>query len=164
MTSLEPGQRREALQQVGNPSPLALCLARNVEIVVPHLEVAANFFTRLMGLQFRIALPCGHGLLLVPCSSIHTACMRFAIDAIMLDGSGVVTRIAKDIRPWSSAIAPRGTRAVLEMTAGDTPAAVAVGEQLRLVVREQPPRHLMRRLSFLSVDHSGDRVASKVQL
>ena len=146
----------------GRDAVLALCLARNGEIVVPHLEVACTFFSRLMGLQFRRPLPRGHGLLLVPCSSIHTICLRFAISAIMLDGTGTVRRVVENLRPYSAALAPRGTRAVLELTAGT--GTIAVGEQVRLVIRGQPSRHLPRRLSFLSIKRLGDDAASKGNL
>ena len=154
--------RIDSDQSCQGPSPLALCLARNGEVVVPHLNIACTFFARFAGLQFRRSLPAGHGLLLVPCSSIHTACMRFAINAFMLDGAGIVRRVVENLRPWSAAFAPRGTRAVLELST--TAPTIATGEQLRLVVRGQLSRRLMHRVGFLSVDPRGDHVASKGEL
>ena len=156
MTRINSSQLRDG------PSSLAICRARNGEVVVPYLEVACTFLTRLIGLQFRPALPPGHGLLLVPCSSIHTACVRFAINVVMLDRAGVVKRVVDNLPPWSGALAPRGTHAVLELAAG--PPTVAVGEQLRLIIRQRPSHHLMRRLDFLSIDLSGDHIASKGEL
>jgi uncharacterized membrane protein (UPF0127 family) len=45
--------------------------------------------------------------------------MRFAIDAIFLDRSLRVLRVAPNLRPWIPAIgAPRGTDSVLELPAG----------------------------------------------
>ena len=45
--------------------------------------------------------------------------MRFAIDAIFLDRSMRVLRVAPNLRPWVPAIgAPRGSDSVLELPAG----------------------------------------------
>jgi uncharacterized protein len=45
--------------------------------------------------------------------------MRFAIDALFLDGSMRVLRVAPSLRPWVPAVgAPRGTTSVLELPAG----------------------------------------------
>jgi uncharacterized membrane protein (UPF0127 family) len=45
--------------------------------------------------------------------------MRFAIDAIFVDRSMRVLRVAEHVRPWVPAVgAPRGTDSVLELPAG----------------------------------------------
>ena len=45
--------------------------------------------------------------------------MRFAIDAIFVDRSMRVLRVAEGLRPWLPAVgAPRGTDSVLEVPAG----------------------------------------------
>jgi uncharacterized membrane protein (UPF0127 family) len=45
--------------------------------------------------------------------------MRFAIDALFLDRSMRVLRVAANLRPWVPAVgAPRGTDSVLELPAG----------------------------------------------
>ena len=44
--------------------------------------------------------------------------MRFAIDAVYLDRSGRVVKVAADLRPWRFADAARGARDVLELPAG----------------------------------------------
>ena len=141
------------------PAALALRSAASGDLVVPELHVACTFFSRLVGLQFRRQLPAGQGLLLLPCASIHTCFMRFAIDAVMLDGAGTVLRVVRNIRPWSGAFAPRGTRAVLELS--PAPATLAAGDQLRLVVRRDLPDRLMRRLSCLPTDHLAPSPTSK---
>jgi hypothetical protein len=89
------------------------------KIIVQQLEIADRFWSRLCGLQFRHPLPPRHGIVLVPCASIHTMWMRFAIDVAMLDRTGRVLKVHRAVRPWRLVFAPRGTRAVLE-----TPAAV----------------------------------------
>jgi uncharacterized membrane protein (UPF0127 family) len=97
--------------------------------VVERLEVADGFWSRLWGLQFRKELPAGSGLLLVPCSSIHTCWMRFAIDLVCLDSNGTVLAVKPNIRPWRVAFPPRGTHAILELAAGQG-LKISAGSQL----------------------------------
>ncbi len=83
-------------------------------IILPHLEVADTFVRRLVGLQFRRSLAQNAGILISPCSSIHTCFMRFSIDVWMLDRQGVVLKFKRGVRPWTFVIAPRGTHSILE--------------------------------------------------
>jgi uncharacterized membrane protein (UPF0127 family) len=103
-------------------------------VVVADLELASGFWSRLRGLQFRSALPASSGLLLIPCGSIHTFCMRFAIDVIWLDARGVVLGVRAGVRPWRIALAPRGTQAVLEVPAGS--ASIDVGTHLAVATEK----------------------------
>jgi uncharacterized membrane protein (UPF0127 family) len=57
----------------------------------------------MRGLLGRRSLSAGEGLLLRPAAAIHTAFMRFAIDAVFLDREGVVLRVAHDLAPWRTA-------------------------------------------------------------
>ncbi len=113
------------------------------QLIVDRLEVADGFWSRFKGLQFRRALPAGTGLLLVPCASIHTFWMRFALDVIFLSDAGRVLEVRTNVRPWRMVIAARGTHAVLEVTAGKV--TVAPGTWLQLEtpgVTMTPPRSL----------------------
>ena len=62
-------------------------------VVARQVELAAGYWSRLRGLQFRAALPAGHGLLLVPCGSIHTFFVRFAINVVFLDSTGDIVGV-----------------------------------------------------------------------
>lgn len=73
----------------------------------------------MRGLLGRRSLAADEGLLLRPASSIHTAFMRFAIDAVFLDREGAVLHVAHDLKPWRMA-AMRRARTVLELPAGCT--------------------------------------------
>ena len=44
--------------------------------------------------------------------------MRFAIDAIFVDTSGRVVKVASDLRPWVPMVAARGAKEVIELAAG----------------------------------------------
>ncbi|MBL8830726.1 MAG: DUF192 domain-containing protein [Planctomycetaceae bacterium] len=99
--------------------------------ICDELIVADRFWSRLVGLQFRRSLATGQGLLLTPCSSIHTCFMRFAIDLIWLDETQQVVELSPNIAPWRFVIPTRSARAVLELPAGSS--LPAVGEQLAVV-------------------------------
>ena len=80
--------------------------------------VAETPLARMKGLLGRGELPRGEGILLRPASAIHTWFMRFAIDAVFLDGDLVVLDVVRALRPWRMA-GRRGACAVLELSAGD---------------------------------------------
>jgi len=97
-------------------------------MVVERLELADGYWSRLVGLQFRRSLPVGQALLLVPCGSVHTCWMRFAIDIAALDREGRVLAVRSGIAPWRAALLPRETHAVLESSAHSL--QLAVGDML----------------------------------
>lgn len=70
-------------------------------LLASHAAVAESFFARLLGLQFRRALPPGAGLVLLPSSSIHMFFMFMRIDAIFVSSENMVVRVARRLRPWT---------------------------------------------------------------
>ncbi|HAA49358.1 MAG TPA: DUF192 domain-containing protein [Planctomycetaceae bacterium] len=99
-------------------------------VLVDVLHVASTIWSRFCGLQLRRPLPPGHGMLLVPCRSIHTMFVRFAIDVLFLSEEGVVNEVRRDVRPWRVVVPRHPVHAVLEMAAGsvdvETGTAVSV--------------------------------------
>ena len=92
---------------------------------------------RMRGLIGRSGLPAGEGMLLRPAPSIHTAFMRFPIDAVFLDRDLRVLDIVEQLRPWRTA-SRRRARAVLELAAGECARrGVEIGDRLGL--RERKP-------------------------
>jgi uncharacterized membrane protein (UPF0127 family) len=87
-------------------------------VVCERCLLAETAPARLRGLLGRDGLASGEGMLLRPAASIHTAFMRFAIDAVFLDGANRVVKVASALRPWRAA-ACAGARAVLELPAGE---------------------------------------------
>ena len=75
--------------------------------------------SRLRGLLGRATMGRDEGILLRPASSVHTAFMRFPIDAVFLDRELRVIRIAAELKPWRAA-GCRGARAVLELSSGES--------------------------------------------
>ena len=88
------------------------------EVVCEHCLLAETALARLRGLLGRSGLSSGEGMLLRPASSIHTAFMRFPIDAVFLDRGDRVLKVAPELSPWRMA-ACKGARAVLELPAGE---------------------------------------------
>jgi uncharacterized protein len=99
-------------------------------IVCERCLLAETALTRMKGLLGRRYLPPGEGILLKPASSVHMAFMRFAIDAVFLDGDMRVVKIAADLKPWRAAAA-RGAKSCLEIAAGEAASrGLTVGDRL----------------------------------
>jgi len=87
------------------------CLAEAV-------AVADRPLTRLRGLIGRPPLGAGEGMLITPCSGIHTFFMGSAIDVVFLDHAGRVVAALGPLAPWRlTRIYPTATSA-LELPPG----------------------------------------------
>jgi uncharacterized membrane protein (UPF0127 family)/prepilin signal peptidase PulO-like enzyme (type II secretory pathway) len=96
-------------------------------------ELADTYGRRFLGLMGRSRLERGHGVLFAPGGAIHTAFMRFAIDAVFLAPDGEVLRVAERVPPWRFRAAGPGARFVLELGAGEASRlALAPGARLRV--------------------------------
>jgi uncharacterized membrane protein (UPF0127 family) len=87
-------------------------------IVCERVIVADRAHRRMRGLLGRKYLRQGEGMVLRPGWSIHTAFMRFPIDAVFLDADQVVIRIEHEVGPWRT-VSCRGAREVVELSAGE---------------------------------------------
>ena len=85
-------------------------------MIVERAVIADSYWSRFRGLMGRRTLGEDEGLLIEPCSSIHTMFMRFAIDVIFLDKERRVVKVAT-VPPFRAAVG-RGSRTVLEVPAG----------------------------------------------
>jgi uncharacterized protein len=95
-------------------------------------EMADRAVPRMRGLIGRRGLPSGEGMLLSPAPAIHTAFMRFPIDALFLDRDFRVVEIVERLGPWRIA-SKRRARAVLELAAGESArCGVKIGDTLAL--------------------------------
>jgi uncharacterized protein len=87
-------------------------------IVCERVVVADRAYRRMRGLLGRRHLRQGEGMVLRPGWSIHTAFMRFPIDAVFLDADQVVIKIEPEVGPWRT-VSCRGAREVVELSAGE---------------------------------------------
>lgn len=102
-------------------------------VVCEHLAVADNARRRMRGLLGRDSLPPGEGMLLQPAPSIHTAFMRFAIDAVFVDGTLRVKKIVRGLQPWRLASA-HAAWGVVELAEGEIEERrIALGDQLGVI-------------------------------
>jgi len=98
------------------------------------LEViqADTFLGRFLGLMGKKALPPFHGLLLIPCSSVHMCFMRFPIDVVYLAADGQVLKVRPRLQPWYGLSWCPGAWGVLELPAGGAEqAGIQKGEWLQ---------------------------------
>lgn len=94
--------------------------------------MATNPWLRFRGLMGKKALATGEGLLLRPCSSVHTMFMRFAIDVVFCDAELRVLAVAPEVPKWRVR-GRRGAKVALELAAGEAARrSVAVGTQLQI--------------------------------
>ena len=81
-------------------------------------RAATSIFDRLRGLIGRASLQPGEGLLIRPCSGIHTIAMRFAVDVVFRDAAGRVVKTTASVRPNRVGPIALGAAAVLELPEG----------------------------------------------
>jgi uncharacterized protein len=96
-------------------------------------EVADNLRTRGVGLLGRRGLSEKQGLLIQPCTSVHTVFMRFPIDVVYLDAEGLVVKSVQDMRAFRFSLGGKGAKRVLELPSGAlAQAGVAPGDRLTI--------------------------------
>ena len=83
-----------------------------------EITQADTFLGRFLGLMGKKALPPFHGLLLIPCSSVHMCFMRFPIDVVYLAADGQVLKVRPRLQPWYGMSWCPGAWGVLELPAG----------------------------------------------
>lgn len=82
-----------------------------------RVRVADWFMARALGLLVGEPLDPTEGLLISPCSSIHTIGTRYPIDLVFVDREARVVRVYADVRAGRLRFAP-GARGVLELRSG----------------------------------------------
>jgi uncharacterized protein len=135
-----PSKRRaprgeKGRSQAVTETKLIVNLTRGEDLCVG--ELADRPLPRMRGLMGRRGLPAGEGLLISPALAIHTAFMRFPIDALFLDRELRVLKIVAGLRPWRLSSKPRA-HGVLELPAGECARrGVQIGDRLELRDRPQ---------------------------
>ena len=94
-----------------------LKLADNKDSVIPRVSRTSNMLERMKGLLGSPPLDSGEGLLIKPCSSVHTFAMQYPIDLVFLDRQWTVIKTVANLKPWRIAAAPAAGM-VLELQAG----------------------------------------------
>jgi uncharacterized membrane protein (UPF0127 family) len=118
-------------------SPDAVHAVRNQrtgKLLTTALEGAFDSETRRRGLLGRDTMPAGSGLVIAPCSGVHTCFMRFPIDIVFAARDGRVLSVRHHVSPWRLAISLRAF-AVIELPGGSlVDSDTQAGDSLHLVV------------------------------
>jgi uncharacterized membrane protein (UPF0127 family) len=111
-------QGRSARRGASTPEErLRVTNAARSTVIATSLEVADSGAKRNKGLLGRNGLGAGEGLWIVPCESVHTFFMRFAIDLVYLDRKHKVKKVRSAVGPWRLS-ACFTAHSVLELPAG----------------------------------------------
>lgn len=95
---------------------------------------AVGFIARGRGLMITRELPEGSGLVIEPCNSIHMFFMRYPLDIIFLDKSGVALFMYKGIKPWRMGRLVKGARMAIELPVGAIDrSGTEVGDKIRFL-------------------------------
>ena len=102
------------------------------QVIAENLTLNNTFFSRLIGLMGKKSLPPGSGIILKPCTQIHTCFMRFNIDVIFLDDNLEVLHVIENMPPWRISPLFLKARYTVELPAGTLKGSVKKGEILAL--------------------------------
>jgi uncharacterized protein len=102
-------------------------------VLVTRGRVADGYWSRLRGLIGAAPLAPGEGLLISPCTSVHTHFMGFSIDVIYVNQDNEVVGIDAGMAPWRFGRFYRRVRYVVELPAGTASATgTRVGDRLEI--------------------------------
>ncbi len=114
-------------------------LTRNT-ILADAAELADTSAKRRTGLLKHDRLDPGHGLWIVPCESVHSFFMKFAIDLVYLDRNKKVLKVRHRMVPWRLS-ACLTAHSILELPAGAVAASgTEKGDQLEMVEQKTEDR------------------------
>ncbi len=98
--------------------------------VIQNISKTSNFMERMRGLLGSPPLKENEGLLIVPCSSVHTFGMSYAIDLVFLDKQWIIVKTVKSLKPWRMA-ASNVASMVLELAVDSLDTLqLTIGQQL----------------------------------
>ena len=104
----------------------------NGKTIAEKVKKAENLRDRLFGLIPRVNMDKSEGLLLKPCSSIHTCFMKFAIDVVFLDKNMKVIAVMDSMKPWRFSAWHISAKSVLELKAGAAFNKISKGDELEI--------------------------------
>lgn len=105
------------------------------QLLACNALLAKTYWQRMLGLMGRKSLAQGEGLIIYPCSSVHTHWMRFAIDIIYVNKDNVIVGIDSNLQPWRIGMFYRHIQYVVELPAGTAAGtSTQVGDRLVLEI------------------------------
>ncbi len=102
-------------------------------ILAENLKMAEDLEDRIVGLMFKKQMAKGEGLLIKPCTSIHTCFMNFPIDVLFIDRDGKILKMIRSLRPWRITGIYFKAKAVIELPSNSLPNELNEGEIIHYV-------------------------------
>jgi uncharacterized protein len=96
------------------------------------VENAVSFYQRSKGLLGRSSLDLDHCLWIQNCKSVHTCFMKFSIDVLYVDKNLKVTKIDRNLKPWSLSWGGLSSESCFEFQSERLTSKIAIGDQLRV--------------------------------
>ena len=115
-----------------------LNVSKNQSELAANVTFANSFFAKAFGLMGKKELPLGEALLFkgsrsMPCNSIQTTFMRFALDIVFLDSEMKVKSVLRNVKPWRVTWPVSGAVTAIEMTSGSLNGkSIEIGDQLHV--------------------------------
>lgn len=100
------------------------------KIIASKLEMKQSFFGRLVGLLSRSSLGPDEGIILKPCTQIHTMFMRFAIDVIFISKDFEVLHVIENMGAWRFSPLLLKSLYTVEIAAGSLKGSVKTGDKI----------------------------------
>ena len=101
-------------------------------VVGDAIDIADTSAKRRTGLLKHTGLNAGEGLWIVPCESVHTFFMKFALDLVYLDRRHVVRKAVTNVVPWRMSVC-LSAHSIVELPVGAIAASGTVkGDQLAM--------------------------------
>lgn len=104
--------------------------SHNQKLILSHVLKTSSIAERMRGLLWHTPLNDGEGLLIQPCSSIHTFGMHYEIDAVFLNKDLTIKKIFSHVKPFRFVMS-FGAAMVLEILA-DSAIKFELAENMKL--------------------------------
>lgn len=111
------------------------CINISKNIVIATKLLNRHTFTqRFIGLLNKKYLNPDEGIILTPCQSIHTICMKFPIDIIFIDKNNIIVKIYKNTLPYTFFCFSLSAKYCLEVHANSNVTSDMVGDLIQISV------------------------------
>jgi uncharacterized membrane protein (UPF0127 family) len=114
---MSAARKSALLPQLGVDDRLRVVNVTRATVLATRLELADSAAKRNKGLLGRKGLEPGGGLWIIPCESVHTFFMQFAIDLIYIDRDFKVKKVRRSVGPWRLSVC-FSAHSILELPAG----------------------------------------------
>ncbi len=102
-----------------------------VVATIESLQKTESALERARGLLARAPLTSRSGLWIVPCNSVHSFFMAYAIDLAYLDENDCICRLVNNLKPWRGSVC-FSARSVVELAAGEASRlGLSVGDKIQ---------------------------------